>query len=250
MADFRMVGNSILGWAMLLKGVGRTFLLVMLVAGVAGCKSLRATDAAMREEAVRAQQTIKFGKYEVKPEINVLCADAKRQREYAKSLGDPVGGKLNVLMQFERIPDAEMRRELAARGAELGGYVGGNAYFAQVREGAKPNDFAGTGAIAVVALRPEWKISPLLEGASIPEWADRGNGLVEVVCAWFSNVDADFVRSFVRSKGFRLVGISGAFSHVTLIVPRTRLLSLAAEPWVQHVGVASPPSELFRNEGF
>ena len=128
--------------------------------------------------------------------------------------------------------------------------MGGNAYFAQVREGAKPNDFAGTGALAVVALRPEWKLSPLLEGASIPEWADRGNGLVEVVCAWFSNVDADFVRSFVRSKGFRLVNISGAFSQVTLILPKTRLVSLAAEQWVQHVGVASPPSELFRNEGF
>lgn len=228
---------------------------IVLVALAPGCKSLRDTEAkgqevvaARRAEAARAQQLVRFGEYEVKPELNVLQGKPERRGEDAALLGAAVHGKLNVLMQFLKTPDSAMRAALTAQGATLGGYVGGNAYYAQVAEGAQPTDFAAAGAISVVPIAPEWKVSSLLQAGRLPKWAVRSGGCVEVVVSWFSNVSASFVEHYVAQKGYRLVHVSEVFSSATVILPQPAVLTLAAESWVQHVGPVSPPMELHEPE--
>lgn len=65
-----------------------------------------------------------------------------------------VHGTHNVLMQFSQVPDVAMRAELTAQGAKLGGYVGGNAYYAQALRGRNRQICLGR-AIAVQADSPE-----------------------------------------------------------------------------------------------
>lgn len=229
--------------------------LIVLVVLPLGCKSPRYAEAkrqegmaARRAKAASAQQTVRFGEYEVKPDLNVLQGKTQRRSGDTSMLGTAVHGKLNVLMQFLKTPDSAMRAELRAQGALLGGYVGGNAYYAQVAEGARPADFAAAGAISVVPLAPEWKVSSLLQAGTVPIWAARSGGRVEVVVSWFSNVSASFVERYIAQKGYSLVHVTEVFSNATVILPQSAVLALAAESWVQHVGPVSPPMEL--NETF
>lgn len=229
--------------------VERVMLLVVVSFMAMGCYTMRATEKERQEEAARAQQTVRFGRHVVRLELNVLDSNKKRQKEYAAALGQGVNGKLNVLMQFARTPDAEMREKLAKRAVELGSYVGGNAYYAQVGEGSRPCDFAEAGAIAVVAIAPEWKVSDLLTGEKVPEWADRGNGRVEVVFSWFPNVDVRFVEAYIARQGYVLSYISKPFSNAAITLPQVEVMRLAAESWVQHVGPVAPPMDLFNQSG-
>lgn len=220
-----------------------------MVAVAAGCKALKATESAQREEAAKLQQVVRFGKHEVKPELNVFNGDTQRQEAYAAAWGTAVNGVLNVLMQFARIPDTAMRSELESLGARLGGYVGGNAYYAQVPAGTKPHDFAKAGAIAVVPIEPMWKVSNVLLGTNLPEWVDRGGGQVEVVFSWFPNVDAAFVKRHLAQRRCKVVNVSESFSTATVVLPQREVMDLAAEQWVQHVGPVAPPMELFDEGG-
>ena len=195
-----------------------------------------------------AQEAVRFGQYTVVPEQNVT----QRMRagaQNALAAITPAGGKVNVLMQFKKAPDAMALRQLAAAGVVLEGYVGGNAYYAQVAQGKRPSDFAKHSATSVIAMRPEWKVSSLLEVGRVPAWADRGNGRVAVTLSWFSNVDGAFVKDYVSSHGYALQSLSDRFAQAEVEMPLDKIHSIAAEPWVCRLKPVDPPQELNNNYG-
>lgn len=182
---------------------------------------------------LRAQQVVRFGQYEVVPDQNVLVQQTKRMRgvsgKSSLELGAPTNGKVNVLMQFAKIPDAKAQRMLARSGVKLEGYVGGNAYYAQVEPGKSPRDFARHNATSVMAMRPEWKVSHLLAEGRVPKWADRGGGLVEVAVSWFSNVNAEYVGGYVTQRGYRVLRSSDRLASMAVVMPLAEVQRLATE---------------------
>ena len=199
---------------------------------------------------LRAQEVVRFGQYTVVPEQNVLQTPAKRTRgagsgQSSLELGLPANGRVNVLMQFAKVPDAKALAKLSKRGVKLEGYVGGNTYYAQVLPGKRPQDFAGCNATSVMAMRPEWKVSSLLAEGSVPQWADRGNGRVEVRLSWFSNVDAAYAAERVGAlEGCRVLSSAERFASMRVEMPLAQVKKLAAMPWVQRVSPVEPPQEV------
>ena len=199
---------------------------------------------------LRAQEVVRFGQYTVVPEQNVLQTPAKRTRgagsgQSSLELGLPANGRVNVLMQFAKVPDAKALAKLSKRGVKLEGYVGGNTYYAQVLPGKRPQDFAGCNATSVMAMRPEWKVSSLLAEGSVPQWADRGNGRVEVRLSWFSNVDATYAAERVGAlEGCRVLSSAERFASMRVEMPLAQVKKLAAMPWVQRVSPVEPPQEV------
>ena len=198
-------------------------------------------------------QVVRFGQYEVRPEQNVLV-QARRTRGLgsAKSsleLGLPLNGKVNVLMQFAKTPTASDLQRLEAAGVALSGYVGGNAYYAQVEPGKRPADFRDLGAVSVMTMRPEWKLATPLVAGEIPDWARRGNGDVAVTVHWFGNASVSYVRSYAAARGWAIGEVSEVLQAMVLTLPADAAKSLAAEPWVQHVALVDPPQELLNYGG-
>ena len=199
---------------------------------------------------LRAQEVVRFGQYTVVPEQNVLQTPAKRTRgagsgQSSLELGLPANGRVNVLMQFAKVPDAKALAKLSKRGVKLEGYVGGNTYYAQVLPGKRPQDFAGCNATSVMAMRPEWKVSSLLAEGSVPQWADRGNGRVEVRLSWFSNVDAAYAAERVGAlEGCRVLSSAERFASMRVEMPLAQVKKLATMPWVQRLSPVEPPQEV------
>ena len=193
-------------------------------------------------------RVVRFGQYEVQPEQNVRpSAGWTRGGGDTRSslqLGFPINGKVNVLVQFKKTPTMRDYARLEAAGIVLSDYVGGNAYFALVPPGKRPSDFHAFGATSVIPLQPEWKMATPLVMGEIPEWAQRGVGMVEVTLHWFANVDEAYARSFAVGRGYAVGSSSEALRALTLTLPAAEVKVLAAEPWVQHVALVDPPYEL------
>ena len=198
---------------------------------------------------VWAQEAVQFGRYSVVPEQNVRAARTRSVAGSSLELGLPVGGRVNVLMQFARIPSAKELKALEVQGVRLSDYVGGNAYLATVQPGSRPSDFRGVGAVSVIPMRPEWKLSTPLADGDVPSWAQRGSNLVEVTLYWFSNVNAAFVRAFMEERGYAVGEVSDQLSAMTATLPLSAVREVAAEPWVQYVAPADPPQELYNYGG-
>ena len=63
---------------------------------------------------VWAQEAVQFGRYSVVPEQNVRAVRTRSVTGSSIELGLPVGGRVNVLMQFARIPSAKELKTLEA----------------------------------------------------------------------------------------------------------------------------------------
>ena len=198
---------------------------------------------------VWAQEAVRFGRYSVVPEQNVRAVRTRPVAGSSPELGLPVGGRVNVLMQFARIPSAKELVALEAKGVHLSDYVGGNAYFATVQPGRRPSDFRGVGAVSVIPMRPEWKLSTPLADGDVPSWAQRGTNSVEVTLYWFSNVNAAFARAYMEERGYAVGDVSDQLSAMTATLPLSAVREVAAEPWVQYVTPADPPQDLYNYGG-
>ena len=131
-----------------------------------------------------AQEPVRFGDREVYLEANVH-AKVRGHKTSSLELGIPTGEKLNVLVQFgtEKIAYDALKQ----KGVELGDYLGGNAYYAQIVPGSRPSDFVGTGLRTVVPIRSEWKVVTALLQHKIPTWA-RQNDNIRMRLSWFNSV--------------------------------------------------------------
>ena len=82
-----------------------------------------------------AQQPVRLSGHQFVPDQNVVQASQKSGGTPLPSLGKPSNGWHNALIQLRTLPSAAEVAQLERSGIRLGDYVGGNAYWALVREG-------------------------------------------------------------------------------------------------------------------
>lgn len=192
-----------------------------------------------------AQEPIRFGDSEVYLEANVTPS-ARTRTTSSLDLGNPLGNKLNVLVQFGS--DAISATELAAKGVCLHDYLGSNAYYAEVNAGSVPSDFAGTGIRAVAPIRGEWKLAQGILANTPPEWAVEGEQL-KLILSWFRSVEWSQIKSILDVKSIPYRHPSDFFRTVEVSATHAQALALAECEGVVQIRWAKPPKELLNREG-
>lgn len=191
--------------------------------------------------ALRAQDTVQLGRHRFVPEQN-----ARRALRGTPDWGPATGGQRNVLVQFGRIPTREEVQRLAQQGLTLEDYVGGKAYYALLRDGAtNPARMRGASNLSsIVPVRPEWKLSHLLEGDDVPSYAKVDEGVAEVVVRFAGNVEPAQVSASLQKLGATRVRVSSLFRSATVQIPLTQCRRLVELPWVLAVQPVDPPVSL------
>ena len=201
-----------------------------------------------------------------------------RDLEY---LGQPVNGYRNALVQLRELPTQAERDALARQGVELGDYVGGNAYWAQVRADCDPLRLRSGLLTSLVAVRPEWKLAIPLAASSdvacrvanqstsrvannatsrvannaagalsqLPAHARVGTDRVKVVVRYASNATPQLVSGVLGQLGASGVEVEENFRAGYAELPIAALHRLATYPWVLEVGLQPMPRELHNREG-
>lgn len=198
-----------------------------------------------------AQEVVHLGDCSFVPEQNVngvRVRSAQRGRDI--DMGEVTGGKHNVLLQFASVPTAVEQARLEQRGVQLSGWVGGNAYWALVAEGTRPEAaLAGSKARSVMGTQPEWKASGALLRGEVPEWAQRGNAHFAFVLHFAANASEQQVRSDLLKLGARSLAVDASLGFASGEMPIDQVRAVAALGYVQTVQPISPKYELHNAEG-
>jgi len=192
-----------------------------------------------------AQQAVQLGRHRFVPEPNVRVATRG-----ALDVGAATGGQHNVLVQFAQLPNESEMRALASQGLVLEDYVGGNAYFALLREGAThPAKLRGGKLTSVMTVRPEWKLSEWLAGGNIPQHARVADGVAEVDIFLAGNAPVQQAAQLLQAQGCTQVKVFEAFKMARAQVSAQHLPSLLALPWVLRVDPIERPMEINNYNG-
>ena len=189
-----------------------------------------------------AQEPVRFGDRQVYLEANVRPKVRGQQANSSLELGNPLGAKLNILLQFEngQIP----YQSLEAKGIVLGDYLGANAYYAQVMPGSEPSDFAGLNIRAAAPIRSEWKADDGLFTNHTPEWATDGD-MLKMRLVWFPTVEWGQVKDQLTAHGVKYSTPTELLRTVDVKATREELLKLAELEAVAMLTWVEPPKQLF-----
>lgn len=196
--------------------------------------------------ALWAQRTVQLAGLRFVPDQN-----ARNVRRGVPDVGPATGGQHNVLVQFAQIPTAADIAALARQGLTLGDYVGGNAYFALLREGGRPPMRVRGGAelTSLVPMRPEWKMGLGMAEGDIPAHARAGEGVARISVFYAGNANEQLVSQQLRAAGCRRVNVQPSFQIAQVELPVAAMGSVATLPWVLRMEFAEPPRSLNNYQG-
>lgn len=202
--------------------------------------------AFVSEVQARDEYTVRIGNYSFVPPPNNGQVLAKKTRDARSVLPD---GQHPVLLQFYELPSQSQRASLAAHGIRLYDYLGGRAYFATVGKGFWKGAAREEAVRSIMPIEARWKVSPLLEEGSIPEYAMAMRGNVDVNVIYHERVDEAFVRGVLQRQAVQVERVSAEFRTVSLTLPMGALARLAEEPWVVAIHPRPAPAELENYRG-
>ena len=171
------------------------------------------------------------------------------------------GQKRHLVVQFDQIPTASARKQLAGEDIELLRYLGSNAYFVKVIGTDEAALAQKAGVAAAFAIETDWKLHPMLlrgafpvyarfwlsPGATVPTEgpgkAAEGVETLALYIIFHPDVDLGEGCSLVEQHGGMIRDLIESINGAVIWLPRSRLNALAGEDAVQWLEPPLPPLE-------
>jgi hypothetical protein len=144
-------------------------------------------------QRVEAQQD----NYSIRLKSGILQPEANAQQWLEQKARSLRNEPQLVLLQFQQIPDASLRAELAGKGIKLMEYVDGRAYTAMIAAGVNPETIKGAAVRSITDMQTEWKAEPGL-------WKKlhaAPNKPVQLIVSFDKGTTAEQIRTYVSSVG-------------------------------------------------
>jgi hypothetical protein len=142
------------------------------------------------------------------------------------------GKKYFLLAHFDRIPDAEQRKELALRGLVLHQYVAGNNWLVSWDDNSELKSLDRTSVTELYVIPPELKISPRLKNMAAAD--QTPDDLIAV--SFFAGMDPRLVQTALRNAGATPVQTKIKPPYTVFIRNGTGLLQkIAALPFIASI---------------
>lgn len=113
------------------------------------------------------------------------------------------GGTYFTVIQFEKIPNADQRKQLSQAGVELLNYIPNNAYTAAISGTINIAVLNNSGARAIIDLSPEQKMFPSLAKGIFPAWSVKIPGTIDVWVSYPHTLNFETVIMFNHHQSFR-----------------------------------------------
>jgi hypothetical protein len=174
------------------------------------------------QDESRYQLLLKSGSFI--PQKNIT-ADKLNQfnREAARTVG-----KTFAVLQFENIPTTAERQQLKEAGIELLEYIPHNAYTVTITGSLK--------ARAVVELSPEQKMQPELAKGTIPAWAVKVAGTIDIWVSFPKSFIYETIAKELKDRNFDIIStLNKEYRIIALRIATTRLGELSSLPFIEYV---------------
>ncbi|MCC5946226.1 MAG: HYR domain-containing protein, partial [Bernardetiaceae bacterium] len=184
----------------------------------------------------QSQFPIQFRSGDLILQANTIAPN-QRQSEFSEAFFE---NYYHALIQFEALPDAELRTLMKAEGIILKQYIPKYAYTALVASNVTQATLERYGVHAIEPFPLEAKLSPDFSGGQIPPHAQKEAGKVDI---WLSLFDKYEYRSLMPALGN--LGIEVLYESIDLgyLIVRAKqedLFEIAALPFVLYVEPMHP----------
>ncbi|MES1214365.1 MAG: S8 family serine peptidase [Bacteroidota bacterium] len=158
--------------------------------------------------------------------------------------------KTFAVIQFEKIPTIDERKQLQQSGIELLDYIPNNAYTVTITGSLNTTILTQLKARAVIELTAEQKIQPELAQRIFPPWASRTTGTVDVLIRFPKSFSYETVNEELRQRNFDIISnVFKSYRVVSLRIASPRLNELALLPFIEYVEAVPHESQPLNNKG-
>lgn len=144
-------------------------------------------------------------------------------------------------LQFTQIPDQVTRKNLALNGIILDDYVSANTYLAYVRGSLSTEVLRVAKARAVFNIDPLMKLAAPLRSDTIPAYAKRANGFIDVAVSVVKQLDVTTVTKHLQEQAWIVVNdVYKDYHMLTIRCSQSDIEKLAALPFVTYIQPVLP----------
>ena len=160
--------------------------------------------------------------------------------------------KYYILIQFYEIPKLEEMEQFKALGIEFLEYIPNNAYFVSYSQqlAIKPENvhhlFANVRS--VIPILPIYKVDNRLTADSLPSYAIKETGTIDLVVSYFKNLHYNNIESYIIEKGFEVISVDSLFHNFTIRINPNDIYLVSSLSFVRWVSPISTPIELYNRK--
>jgi len=156
--------------------------------------------------------------------------------------------KAYALLQFQQIPSAAVKASLAQQGILLHDYVPHFSYTATIMGNLSATVLQKAGVRAIMALTLQDKMHPALPKNTLPYWAVKVPGTIDVWVQFSQAFTATEVQTALKEKNIDVLASPLQQYRVLAVrIAANRLPELAAYPFIAYVQAAPPADEPLNN---
>ncbi len=152
--------------------------------------------------------------------------------------------KALVMIQFDRLPTEDQRKELLNNRLELLDYLSGNTYTATIHGNLYASALSRVKTRSVLELFPEQKMSPSLAQGKLPSYAVKAAGTIDLWVSFPKSFTINEVVTALKAKNIDILSQEHqGFRILALRLASERLPELAALPFIDYVQPAPPEDQ-------
>ena len=152
-------------------------------------------------------------------------------------------GKYYVVIQFERIPDQDVRAVLKSQGVELVDYIPSNAYTATIPATVNWLMLSNIKIRSVFSLSAKQKVSNLLYQDKVPAHAQQQAGYIDLSIITFDRMQASAIFSTLSNQGVTILEELPAFKSFIVRVPVSQVRNFIELPFILWADFIDEPNK-------
>ena len=152
-------------------------------------------------------------------------------------------GKYYVVIQFERIPDQDVRAVLKSQGVELVDYIPSNAYTATIPATVNWLMLGNIKIRSVFSLSAKQKVSNLLYQDKVPAHAQQQAGYIDLSIITFDRMQASAIFSTLSNQGVTILEELPAFKSFIVRVPVSQVRNFIELPFILWADFIDEPNK-------
>jgi PKD repeat protein len=142
---------------------------------------------------------------------------------------------------FNEIPTLEVQLEISRLGIEFLDYIPSKAYVVSVPKNCIISELEKLGVITLFNIQAVHKIDPKIQNSTFPDWAISIDKL-SIKALLYKNANLSSILELFSSKGYQIDEINNTTNSITLSIPPSDLMLLAATNSVFYIEPIDPPS--------
>ncbi len=175
---------------------------------------------------------------------SVYVLPANNANEYLSSFSiskeKTFGNLFFRIIQFEKIPNKEVKNALGQAGVTLLDYIPNYAYFASFSVDFDANGLVNTGIRSIIDIENNYKLAPVILDKNIPSYAHMEDGRISLLVNYFSNLNSADIEAALAIEGYEIADHNEFGNYINILAHVSNIDKICELPFVSFIEPVNP----------